>query len=400
MIIKGKWHKEFVSRLGFFNKQVLQELFNKKNVWIHAVSVGEVIAVIDLVRELKKKYSEHTFIFSTVTETGNILAKQHFPEDIVIYAPLDFSWIVRHYVKVIKPQIYLSAETEIWPNLYMYLKKRNIPIIQVNGRISDKAYRGYKRFQFLIEDALGSVAVFCMQSQIDADRIVSLGAPLKTIRVVGNLKFDIQPEKGNFKREDLSYSEGDLILMAGSTHPQEEQMIIDVYKRLAKEFPHLSLIIVPRHIERISEIEKIVQQNNLRSQRFSSVFKKKRIEDAVLLVDSIGQLRKLYPLSDFVFIGKTFAVGGGQNMIEPLYFGKPTFVGPLTQNFKKVVDLFKKEDAIFVVNTPEDLSVGIRAMLKDPKKIEEFSERAKGVVEKYQGATKKTIEEIACFLKG
>lgn len=400
VLLKKKWHKGFRTRLGFVDKSSFAHLKDTKNIWIHAVSVGEVIAIVDLVKSLQKKYPDYHLVFSTVTQTGNALAQKHFPQSTVIYAPLDFSWVVRAYIRLIRPEIYVSAETEIWPNLYFALHKKSIPIIQVNGRISDKAFKGYQRFRFLVADALRCVSVFCMQSQIDADRVIRLGAWLDTIKMVGNLKFDIPMDIDPFDRRELCLSNDDLIFTAGSTHPGEESIVIQAYRELKKDFPHLKLVLAPRHVERVEELESLLAQENLAYMKFSERAETHQKDFSVVLIDTIGHLRQLYAISDAVFIGKTFHVGGGQNMIEPLFFGKPTFVGPLTQNFKSVMDLFLKEQIVFVVNKPTALAASMKTVLSDPEKITELAEKAKNVVLQHQGASEKTLREFESFLKG
>lgn len=364
------------------------------SIWIHAVSVGEVMAVVDLVRMIQERAPTDKIIISTVTQTGQALAKQKFQDVTVIYAPLDFSWVVRRYVKLIDPGLYIAAETEIWPNLYQHLKQRHTPIIQVNGRISDKAFKGYQKFRPFMRPALDAVSVFCMQSQTDAERIIALGAVPERVQVVGNLKFDKSYSAISVSKEDWFFSAQEMIFVAGSTHPGEEQIMLDAYKELLTEFPSLRLVIAPRHIERISEIEAMINENGYSTVRFSQCVKNADETKPVILVDTIGDLCKLYAIADVVFVGKTFTRKGGQNMIEPLFFGKPTFVGPNTQNFKSVVDILSREKVLCVVRSPATLSQPMKEVLRSPAKKREWQERTRRVIEKYQGATVKTYAVI------
>ncbi len=312
----------------------------------------------------------------------------------VIYAPADLSWIVKTFIQNINPILYIAAETEIWPNLYLALHQKKVPIIQINGRISDKSFKGYKRFSFLIRPILDYVQKFCMQSALDAERIIALGAEPQKVEVVGNMKFDGNFSLENMTQECLGFEKEDKIWIAGSTHPGEEEIIVDIYKQLVKGFFHLRLVIVPRHIERVKDVIAVIHKADLNPVIFSSLLTHPKDEKSVIVVDTMGQLQKLYGIAKLVFIGKTFKVGGGQNMIEPAALGKPVCVGPYTQNFKGVMSFFLKENAIVQVETPTELLEQMQAFLKNPQKIEQMGRRAKDVVAKHQGATDKIMEEI------
>ncbi len=397
LFFKGKYHPEIWQRFRCILSKPYQ---GKKAIWIHAVSVGEVLAVVDLVKQLKKEFSGYAFVLSTVTKTGHGIAQEQLKGVCeVIYAPVDLSWIVQKFIRVIQPKIYIAAETEIWPNLYTALYQNNVPIIQINGRISDKAFRGYAKVYFLTKGVLHCVRKFCMQSSSDAQRIIELGANPERVEVVGNMKFDGAFFSEEETQQSLGFNEGDELFIAGSTHPGEEEIIIDIYQKLVKEFSHLRLVITPRHIERTQEVLSIIESAGLNPVKFSSIHSVNLAEKGVVVVDTMGQLRKLYAVAKVVFIGKTFKVGGGQNMIEPAAFGKPVFVGSHTQNFKGSMNLFLKADAIVQVETPDELGVQMRAFLQCPEKMIQMGLRAKEVVAKHQGATEKTIEEIRKLLR-
>ncbi len=395
LLIRGKWHSGFKMRLGNLDHLAAEKLEGKPCLWIHAVSVGEVLAIVDLVQKLREVLPQYTIICSTVTKTGNQLAQEKLGDDCtIIYAPLDFSWVVRKFVNTINPKIYISTETEIWPNLYTALHKRSIPILQINGRISDKAFKGYQRVRFLTKRILSCVDIFCMQSLLDAQRIEQLGALKEKIRIVGNLKFDNMPSSIKIRKEDLGFREDEDLLIAGSTHPGEEDLLIDVYKKLAEEFSNLRLVIAPRHIERTDAVMQLIEKKDFKPVRFSQINTNEKGSGSIVVIDTIGHLRHMYGLAKIVFIGKTLTVGGGQNMIESASLGKPTIVGPLTQNFKDAVSIFLKEKALIQVKDSEELLASIRELLKDPEKSAAMGEAARKAVEKYQGATSKTIGAI------
>lgn len=399
-LVKGKGHRGFGMRCGLFPGHLRRALAQKKNIWIHAVSVGEVLAVSHLIQKLKEVFPEYSIVCSTVTKSGHQLAQTQLPDSCqVIYAPLDFSWVVKKYIHFVNPRLYIAMETEIWPNLYMFLRKKGIAIVQVNGRISDRSFAGYKKISFLTKRILDCVDAFCMQSPLDAERIVQLGAAADKTRVVGNLKFDSLPALTPVDQQDVGFHRQDELLIAGSTHPGEEGIMLGVYRQLTGEFPHLRLVIAPRHVERTEDILKEVEQEGSRALKFSEIKKDKGDQKTIVIVDAIGHLRMLYSLAKIVFIGKTLKVGGGQNVIEPLSFGKPTLVGPYTQNFKDVVHLFLKEGALIQVRDRQELLSQMRQLLKNPKKMETMGLSAREVIQKYQGATAKTIEIISKLLR-
>ncbi len=398
-IVKGKWHKGFFFRLGFIPQEIKERLTNEKNIWVHAVSVGEILAVENLIKKLKTTFTGYQIVCSTVTKTGfEIASKQLKDHCQVIYSPLDFSCTVNKFIRIIHPKIYIATETELWPNLYTFLNKNKVPIVLINGRISDKSYGRYSLVRFLTAKILSFVNIFCMQSELDAKRIASLGAPKEKVRIIGNLKFDNLPYEIILNQNDLGFNEDDNLFIAGSTHPGEDEIFIKVLETLSDEFPRLRLVICPRHVERSAEVAQLIRQHHLEPVLYSQIKNAPLTEKSVVVVDSVGQLRNLYGRATIVFIGKTFKVGGGQNMIEPAFFGKPVLVGPLTENFKDVMEIFLKESAIIQVGDPDELCLETANLLRDPKRMGQIGSAAKGVVQKYQGATARTLESISELL--
>lgn len=396
--LRRKWHKGFWMRLGIIPADLRKILNERDNIWIHAVSVGEVLAIEDLIECLQEKFPSCQVVCSTVTKTGYHVAEGRLKNKaVVIFAPLDFSWIIRKFLFLINPRIYICAETEIWPNLYSFLHRNQVPIIQINGRISDKAFEGYKKIKFIAKKILSCVDIFCMQTELDAQRIKELGVEERKIKVIGNLKFDNLPSGVLFSRENLGFNPQDCLWIAGSTHPGEEEIVLKIYQKLSQEFSSLRLILAPRHIERTQEIARLIEQKGLRVSQISAGAAAMQKED-VLLVDTVGQLRGLYGIADIVFVGKSLCGGGGQNIIEPAFWGKPIIVGPWTYNFKDVVRIFLKEKALKEVNNSQDLERAVKELFKNPALGKVMGERARKLVEKYQGATTKTIKIIDEFV--
>lgn len=398
--IKKKLHRGYSLRIGFLPGTLKERLSVKRNIWLHAVSVGEVLAIADLIQKLEQKFPGKQIVCSVVTKTGYQIAQEKFGEkNIVIYAPLDFSFVVRTFIRNIRPEIYILAETEIWPNLFSFLNRRHVPIIQVNGRISDKSYSGYRRFGLIARKVLANVKCFCMQSQMDAERIIRLGARPDTVKVTGNLKFDNLPVNDSPHESNINLNADDQWLIAGSTHPGEEEIILDCFVKLKKEYGHARLILCPRHVDRAADIHHMIKLKQLRSANLSGLDQGGDDGESIIVVDTIGQLRSLYSLAKVVIIGKTFKVGGGQNMIEPAFFGKPVIVGPLTYNFKDIVELLSCEKALVKVSSPDELTEELIDLWGNSVRCHSLGMAARRVVEKYKGATSKTVREIELLLQ-
>lgn len=399
LVLKGKWHEGFLMRFGVFPKDLKENLKAKNNIWIHAVSVGEVLSVAQLIKRIKEIFPNHQLVVSTVTKTGFDIAKKSLPADVlVIFAPLDLSYIVRKYVEVIAPKIYIVAETELWPNIISAIHRKEIPIVTVNGRISDKAFKGYFLFRPLVKSVLNQIDMLCVQGARDAKKLFKLGASGEKIYVVGNIKFDDLPQINTVNPKDFGLSENDLIVVAGSTHPGEEEIILGAYENLLKEFPQLRLVIAPRHIERVEEILKMIERFNKPYIKFSQIQNEKKESNPVIVVDTIGQLRPLYALADVVFVGKSLTVGGGHNLIEPAYFAKPIIVGPHMKNFRDIVELFLADETILQIKNSDEFEPALKGLLQNPEERRRLGQAAKEVVYKNTGATEKTLKIVASLI--
>ncbi len=399
LLWKRKWHGGFWRRCAISLGAVAGSS-TKKTIWVHAVSVGEVLTIVPLVESIRQRFAEYRIVLSVVTPTGYELAQKRFNNTLtIVYAPLDFSWVVRRYLDVLKPVIYISAETEWWPNLYAFLYHRRIPIVQVNGRVSDRAFQRYQFIAPLTRKVLACIRLFCMQSALDADRVIGLGADVSRVRVMGNLKFDYTPPSTSFTKEILGFDTQDQLIIAGSTHPGEEQIMLDIYARLGNEFPSLRLVLAPRHVGRSDEVVRLCQARGFCAQKFSELPPTQdQRSDCILIVDRIGCLNDLYSLAELVVIGKTFCGRGGQNMLEPLRYCKPTLVGPHTENFRDIVRIFLKTGALIEVKDKEELMNRMRRLLSDPKERLAGLTAAQEEFTRHQGATVKTMEGIAGIL--
>ncbi len=397
-LFKGKFHHGFFRRLGF-----LPEGLNlDRPIWIHAVSVGEAVSVKGLVGELRKAYPHKKLVISTVTATGNKIARGLIGDgDLLTYLPLDFSFIVRKVIKKINPSLFIIAETEIWPNLITCLHKQKVPVVTVNGRISDRSYSGYRAIKLLIRPILRKVGKFCVQSETDALRLVNLGVDKGNIQVTGNVKFDINLEAAvGFDplagRRKLMLGLDDKLWVCGSTHPGEEEIIIKAYKELLLSFPKLKLLLVPRHPERSRDVGRLVSGNSFMPVFISSISGAcpTCINNPVFILDVMGELLNYYSAADFVFIGGSLVKTGGHNILEPASQKKPVTFGPYMFNFRDIAKLFLENKAAVMVADYQDLVNKAKEILASNLLSKQMVERAYELIIRNKGATKKNIEVI------
>jgi len=413
MITKGKYKKGLKQRLGFTpplytGAGFIPELKNKDIIWVHAVSVGEVIAASSIIDAIRKRFPKYSFLISTVTDTGQDMARKAVSDPKkIIYFPLDFRWIVNKVLKVIQPKLFIMVETELWPNFIRETKKREIPLAVVNGRISPSSFKGYRIIKPFLKKVLSNVDLFCMQSKLDEERIISLGAPKEKVYTTGNVKFDgLKTEISDREKlaEELKISLKDLVLIAGSTHPKEEEIILDIYQKAKEESPSLKLILVPRHPERIPEVESLCKNRNLSYIRRSQITAGTPTDVGVgspitdyrpiILLDTIGELAKIYSLATIVFVGGSLVPIGGHNVLEPAALGKAPLFGPYMHNFVESARLLLEGEGGIQARDREELLENILDLLKNSEKREKTGKRAQEIVKRHQGASERTVELI------
>ena len=394
-------------RLGFYPKELINKLSGRKNVWVHAVSVGEVMAVSPLVKAIHEKYPAYRIVFTTVTETGNTAAKKILSEnDIALYMPFDLSFIVGRVISFIRPCLLVITETELWPNLIMCASKYRIKIFLVNGRISDSSFKKYKIVKPLLSSIVKKIHLSCMQTTSDKNKILHLGVADRKIVVLGNMKFDsallniCSGHERQHLQEALNLNKQ--LIVAGSTHKGEEEIILEIYKKLKIKFPAIALVIAPRHIERATEIAQIADREGLKPLYLSKIMTVNYpvkaappvYPDSVIILDVIGMLNSLYSLAEIVFIGGSLVEKGGQNIIEPAVFSKPVIIGPYTHNFRDIVDMFLREKAVVVVKSKSMLFNELNLLLKDEMLCSRLGRKARLVVEANRGIAEKTLSLI------
>jgi 3-deoxy-D-manno-octulosonic-acid transferase len=397
MLRHGKYRRGLGERLGIVPQRIRFE--GKRSIWVHAVSVGEVLAVSELVRQLRSEYPEHRILVSTTTDTGQKLAAARCGAENVFYFPFDFKISVTRYFQALRPELIVVAETEFWPNLLRVARESGARVAIVNARISDRSLPGYRRWRPLLSRVLSSIDLFLAQTPEDARRLAEIGAPKDRVFVGGNLKFDVpapsSPKIVNQLRSALESSGP--VLVCGSTVEGEESLLLEAFRTVLAEHPSAVMLLAPRHPERFQQVADELQQSKLKFWK-RSIWKGEPLFGGILLVDSIGELAGLYSLADVAFVGGSLVPRGGHSILEPAQHGVAILVGPHTENFRDIVDLFRSKDAVRVAG-PADLSRTIVDLLANENDRRALGRRAIETLQSQRGATQFTMEKLRTLLK-
>lgn len=401
----GKTRRGIRERLGAYAQDFRQLLQGRRVIWIHAVSVGETRAAIPLLKALRARYPDAFLILSNVTETGRAIATDVSEIDAYIFFPFDLSWVVRKTLKIIRPSIIILVETEIWPNFVCEARRQNIPLILVNGRISDRSFPRYRMAGRLLEPVLDSISDYCMQSEQDSRRIRHLGAAEGRVRVTGNLKFDMQPPAINDAdleslKSELKLPINACVWVAGSTHDGEEIQLVDVYQKLRKICPDLLLVLVPRHPERCRQVyDELTKAGLIVTLRSTLATMNRALQPGeVMVVDTLGEMLKLYALSNLVFVGGSLVPVGGHNVLEASLMKKPVLFGPYMQNFKEIARLLRAAHGGLQVKDSADLYRQMKLLLENPSEAERIGDNGRYLLQENQGATERTLTVISRHL--
>ena len=393
-------------RMGYL--PVSFNLDGEDSIWIHAVSVGETMTVRALIADLRRRYPHLRIFLSTTTMAGQQVARRNVQDvDAVFYLPLDLSFIVRRTLRLVKPRLFVMMETEIWPNLLRQCKRMGVATVMVNGRISSRSYPRYKIARPFFRRVLADVDRFCMQTEESARRVIDIGADPATVVVTGSLKFDsldmpgVTTLEGRGQNRVLRYfrmNSGRPVIVAGSTMREEEQMVLQVFRRIKAGTANPLLVIAPRHPERFAEVAQLA-----RDQAFVTVKRSDLPIDAepradVVVLDTIGELAQVYQIATAVFVGGSLVDTGGHNILEPAVFGKPIVFGPHMQNFKEIADAFIAQDAAVQVTNVRELEEALLALLTDPVRRARLGAAARALVESNRGAKDKCLAIIAQLL--
>ena len=400
LAVKPRCRRGLAERLGMSGPRIRPD--QRPLIWMHAVSFGEVVAIAPLVRELHRRHPDHRFAVSTATETGRDAVEQRLAGIAEhLYAPLDFPWAVARTIDRLRPVLYVFIETELWPNLLGQLARRGVPAVMINGRLSTRSYARQRRapVRWLYGRILRSLRLCLMQSDRDAERIISLGADPNAVYRTGNIKFD-QPlplSDRMVRRTELGLAEGAPLLVAGSTHAVEEEIVVDAYRLALTRHPTAQLLLAPRHIERADAVEAMVRERGLTVRRRSQRGEGEQLaapRTQVVVLDSRGELAGIYREATVAFVGGTLVPIGGHNLLEPAFWAKPVLFGPYTDHCVEIANLFEQAGGGRRVNTAEELNAEVIRLFDHHDECVRMGQAAQLMVRENQGALKATIEAI------
>lgn len=397
VLISGKSRKSWRQQLGGTN--LPKEVRGKPKIWIHAVSVGESVASAAVVHELKQSLPDTAVVMSTTTEKGQEMARKSVKDaDGIFYYPFDLAPCVARALGRVKPIVFASTDTEIWPNFLHIAHRRGVKTAMINGTVSDKTLAGARKIPWLYKWAMSNIDRFCMQSQADADRIISLGANPSRVIVTGNCKADEAPNpmsdaEKNLLRDTYKFTRENLVFIAGSTNPGEDEPVIDAFITARAAHPSLRLIIAPRQIERREEIFEIAKSKGLACGWRSDPATITRAEDVVIL-DTFGELAKVYGIADVTFVGGSLIPKGCHSILQPIAQGKPVFFGPYTFKAKDLVAQAKVAGVGFTVQDSVELGREITRLLNDPSSLTDISMRCEKMMQANLGASKRTADQL------
>ena len=390
-------------RLGYL--PVSLNLDGDNSIWVHAVSVGEVLAARSVISELRRRYPRFRLFLSTTTRAGQQLARRSVADvDGVFYFPFDWVFTVRRTLRLVKPRLFVMIETEIWPNLLRECRRRGVRTVLVNGRISYRSFPRYRLIRPLFRYVLADIDRFCVQGDEASRRLVQLGADPARITVTGSLKFDsldVIPTPGRGRERVLRFfrmSPNRPVLVAGSTLRGEEEAIVRAFNRLRTGGSNALLVIAARHPERFGDVERLCRQEGLSTIRRTELpIDAEPRADAVVL-DTIGELAEVYQIATVVFVGGSLVRAGGHNILEPAVFGKPIVFGPHMQNFTEIAEAFLANDAAVQVRSDHELSATIVSLMGDPVRRARLGAAARALVDSNRGAREKTLAAIAAVV--
>ena len=379
-----------LTKLGLFKSPELKE----NVIMFHAVSVGEVLSLEKLLKKTKEQFPNYKLVLTTGTKTGQELAYKKYSEivDFITYFPFDISFAINNFLNKINPSIVLIAETELWPNFAIQCKKRNIPLLIINGRISDKSLGSYKNLKLFFSPILNLYSKIYTQSELDKERFIEIGTSSEKVEVMKNLKFDIDKTPSDI---DLKKGENK-VLIAGSTHSGENEILISAFDKLKQSHKNLKFIIAPRHLERVKEIEQILSNYN-----YAFGYRSKNNDFTnfdIIILDTLGELKKAYAFSDIAFIGGSFNKTGGHNPLEATVYDIPTITGPSIKNFRDIYSILTKAGASVLVNNQSELEQILDKFLSDSEFYNKTKENCKNIFQDQQGALEFVVDKIKSIL--
>lgn len=405
---RGKYRENFFQRFGRYSAETRASLAGKTEprCWIQAVSVGEVNLALIFIAVLQYKFPKLRIILTTTTSTGYKLAYERLPQEVeLLYFPQDFAWCVRRAYDLVQPDFIVLMESELWPNHIWTGARRGVPIFLVNARMSPRSAERYRRLQWFFRKIFQELTLVCAQSREDADSFLALGVPTDRVRVTGNMKYDASMPHADVQQVDpgqllkqIGVSPAQPILVAGSTHPGEEEILFDIFTDLCRQFPRLFLILVPRHVERTREVVDLARRKQikfvLRSEITSQLAPTAKPYDC-LIVNTTGELKWFYKVATVIFVGKSLVGQGGQNIVEAAVSGHPVVFGPNMQNFRAIVRQFTTEGACLQVQNAGDLRRAVHGLLESTERRQAIVAAAHRVIQANVGSTQRCLDLIA-----
>jgi 3-deoxy-D-manno-octulosonic-acid transferase len=378
----------------------------KPVIWIHAVSLGEVATIVPLLQAMKERYPQWPLVVSTVTETGReVVLKRLDGVALHCYAPLDYGWAVDRYVRLLKPHLFILVESEFWPNLLKSLQRHQVPVCLLNGRISSRSFSRYLWIKGMMKHVMRCIDLALMQSTHDAKRIGQLGARPDTVHVTGNMKFDqsldqFTPIDGHSPlRTTFVVNTDEILIVAGSTHPQEEEYLLDAYREVVDQHPQVVLLMAPRHIERASKLEQVIRRYGFtcvrRSQSGQTIENQPdKGRPRVILLDTRGELPLVYGEGYLTFVGGTMVPVGGHNLIEPAQWGKPVLFGPYVDHCRDIASLLLEAGGGLQIQNQHELASQIIRLIAHPSEADGMGKKAFEVVQAHRGVTVRNLQWI------
>ncbi|MCA9421569.1 MAG: 3-deoxy-D-manno-octulosonic acid transferase, partial [Nitrospira sp.] len=401
---RGLW-----SRLGAIPAEFRN--VQKPVIWIHAVSLGEVATIVPLLHAMKERYPQWPLVVSTVTETGReVVIKRLEGVAVHCYAPVDFSWAVERYIRMLRPHLFILVESEFWPNLLNRLQRHHVPICLVNGRISSRSFGRYRWVAGMMKHVLSCLDLALMQSVHDAERIGRLGAKPNAIHVTGNMKFDQGFEQGQAANAHVSFRSlftrhsAEVLIVAGSTHPQEEECLLHAYRKVIAQHPQAVLVIAPRHIERVGKLEQVIQQYGFPCVRRSRLGQKVGDQGVqqgprVIVLDTRGELAFVYREGCVTYVGGTLVPVGGHNLLEPAQWGRPVVFGPYVDHCRDSAGLLLEAGGGIQIQNQDDLASQLIRLIAHPSEAEERGRRALEMVQAHRGVITRNLQWIDQLLE-
>lgn len=404
MATSGRYRAGLAGRLGFVPKQLRAAVAGRDHdvVWVHAVSVGEVMAATQLIRELSAVRPEWLIAVSTTTATGQRLAKQRLPELPVFYLPLDFAFVVRRYLRVLQPKLLVLMESELWPNLILQCAKTGVPMAVVNARVSDRSFPRYLRLRRLWRPLLAKISLFLAQSEETAERLIQIGAPAERVQVTGNLKYDLREGRESslvaMVREQLPVQAR--VVVSGSTLDGEEKILLAAWPRVLAAEPNAVMVLAPRHPDRFAAVAAMIGAAEFTLLRASEFRERPQpvAAGSIFLLDTIGDLAAMYSLGALAFVGGSLVAAGGHNPLEPARFSVPVLMGESFENFREIVHVLQVHNAIRIVSTAAFTDT-LAAMLHHTDEAKAMGQRGRKVFDAQAGATARTVQALNALSK-